>query len=305
MYYLLFILLLIALFFSLLCYRRKKRAVAKIACMSQHEKCSLLNNLIESFGYCYHCHCGCFSSTLHAWQRAAGYTYLYDYMAPRFQMVFQFLPIYFDYADKTWLIEFWKGQYGINTGAEIGIYHTDRILAPEQYRTAMFEAVSETEMLLCSFRLSDSNGDYVQIRKKHWWLTAFLTGRFSDPATLHMENIITFPNPEMLTAFTTGLRRAGYTPQQYTICGLSLTFVFFHQKEPEYHFFSRVQCRFSQRKNKLFCKLYLWITRPFHTTEDRVLCLYYYLPFTFRKLLRFHRFHKRCHRKKHCMRRTI
>ena len=43
-------------------------------------------------------------------------------MAPRFQMVFDALPVYFDYQKKTWLIEFWKGQYGINTGAEIGIY---------------------------------------------------------------------------------------------------------------------------------------------------------------------------------------
>ncbi|MBR1866722.1 MAG: DUF4474 domain-containing protein [Lachnospiraceae bacterium] len=273
--------------------------------MSQHEKCSLLNKRIKSFGYCYHCHCGCFSSTLHAWQRAAGYTYLYDYMAPRFQMVFQFLPVYFDYADKTWLIEFWKGQYGINTGAEIGIYHTDRILAPHHYRTAMFEAVSEEEMLLCSFRLSDSNGDYVQIRKKHWWLTAFLTGRFSEPSTLHMENTITFPNADMLAAFTTGLQRAGYPPNAYSISGLSLTFVFFHQEEQEYGFCSRLRCRLAQRKNKLFCKLYLWVTHPFHTTEDRVLCLYYYLPFTFRKLLRFHRFHKRCHRKRRCLRRPV
>ena len=33
-------------------------------------------------------------------------------------MVFETLPVYFDYAGKTWLIQIWKGQYGICTGCE-------------------------------------------------------------------------------------------------------------------------------------------------------------------------------------------
>ena len=38
-------------------------------------------------------------------------------------MIIDAYPVYFDYQDKTWMIEFWRGQYGINTGAEIGVYH--------------------------------------------------------------------------------------------------------------------------------------------------------------------------------------
>ncbi|MDE7257641.1 MAG: DUF4474 domain-containing protein, partial [Lachnospiraceae bacterium] len=69
--------------------------------MDKCQKCSLLEQLAEPFGYAYHCRCGFFSSTLDAWQKTAGYTWLYDYMAPRFQMVFDALPIYFDYRGRT------------------------------------------------------------------------------------------------------------------------------------------------------------------------------------------------------------
>lgn len=302
MYYFLVILLLIALFFSLLLHHRKKKIVAKITCMPKGKKIALLNVLADPFGYCYYCHCGCFSTTMDAWQKKAGYTYLYDHMAPRFGMVYQFLPVYFDYKGRTWLIEFWKGQYGINTGAEIGIYHADRIISPEFYKTTMFEAVDEKEMLLCSFLLSNKEGQYIQVKKKHWWLTAFLTGRFSTPSGLCMENSITFSDTEMLTSFIDGLKKSGYTARDVKVSGLTVTFLFYNLQKEEYESVSPFWSRYSQWKNKRFCKLYLWFTKPFCDTEDRILYLYYCLPFAFRKLLRLHRFDKRCHRKKSCMR---
>ncbi|MGN0154047.1 MAG: DUF4474 domain-containing protein [Lachnospiraceae bacterium] len=269
--------------------------------MKKSEKCALLENLVKPFGYCYYCNYGFFSSTIDAWQRKAGYTYLYDYMSPRFQMVFDLLPIYFDYNGKTWLIEFWKGQYGINTGAEIGIYHADKIISPTDYKTTMFECASDEEMLPCSFLLYNKDGNYLRITRKHWWLTAFLTGCFSRPSDLCMENTITFPNTEMLSAFINGMRYAGFTTQDYSVCGLSVFFTFCEPQEEKVSLLTRFWCHFSQWKNKWFCKLYLWVTRPFSRTEDRILYLYYYLPFAFRKLLRLHRFDKRRHRRKCCM----
>ena len=32
------------------------------------------------------------------------------------EYVFMCLPVYFDYGGKTWLMEFWKGGYGITAG---------------------------------------------------------------------------------------------------------------------------------------------------------------------------------------------
>lgn len=304
MYYFLFILLclfLLVLFVCLFFHFRKKKILNKIRCMKRSEKCALLEDLVKPFGYCYYCTYGFFSSTIDAWQRKAGYTYLYDYMAPRFQMVFDFLPVYFDYDGKTWLIEFWKGQYGINIGAEIGIYHADRIIASEDYKTSMFECASDKEMLSCAFLLSDKEGHYLRLAKKHWWLTAFLTGYFSKPDDLCMENTISFPNREMMSAFLNGLLSAGLTSQDYSVYGLTVSFPFCKTPEDTSNLLTRFWYHFSQWKNKLFCRIYLWVTRPFSRTEDRVLYLYYYLPFAFRKLLRLHRFDKRCHRRKCCM----
>ena len=82
MYYFLFILLLAALIFCLFFHFKKKKIIAKIKCMDKCRKCSLLEELVNPFGYCYHCSYGFFSSTIDAWQRKTGYTYLYDYMAP-------------------------------------------------------------------------------------------------------------------------------------------------------------------------------------------------------------------------------
>ena len=158
-----------------------KKIICKINAMDYCTKCSLLNELVYPFGYDFHCDCGFFSSTVDAPQRQAGYTRLYDYMAPRFQMVFDSLPVYFDYRGRTWLIEFWKGQYGINAGGEIGIYHADRLLSETEYRTAHFKAAEGDEMLSCTLQLCLENGACVKISERHWWLTVFLPGVFSQP----------------------------------------------------------------------------------------------------------------------------
>ena len=51
------------------------------------------------------------------------------------------------------MIEFWKGQYGITAGAEIGVYRTEGILAPEQYEHALFQSVSDEDLFPMSMEL--------------------------------------------------------------------------------------------------------------------------------------------------------
>lgn len=272
--------------------------------MELSEKCNLVDTLVEPFGYCYYCSHSIFSTTYDAWQKKAGYTYLYDYAAPRFQMVFDSLPVYFNYQGKTWLIEFWKGQYGINTGAEVGIYHADSIIAPADYKTTLFSAATEEEMLPFSFRLCHKNDMCLQITQTHWWLTAFIVGQFSQPEDLFMTNSITFPNTDMMNAFVDGLVAAGINENDIYYNGLKVSFSFYKVSEEAHNLFTRFWRSYSQKSNRMFCKLYCWFTKAFDRTEDRVLYLYYFLPFTFRKLLRLHRFDKRCHRKQQCMKQS-
>lgn len=296
MYFLLFALLLIAVLGCIFFQCRRKKIICKIKEMDCCAKCTLIDELVYPFGYQFHCDRGFFSSTVDAPQRHAGYTWFYDYMAPRFQMVFDALPVYFDYRGRTWLIEFWKGQYGINTGAEIGIYHADGIIPESDYKTTWFSCAEDNEMLDCSFLLCNAGNECIRNSERHWWLTAFLVGCFSKPSCLTMESCISFPNREMLCAFVDGLKRTGYPEDCISVRGLTVCFVF-HRDTEKYNLITRFWRCFSQWKNKLFCRLYLWVTRPFVCTEDRILYLYYFLPAAFRKLLRLRRFHKRCHKR--------
>ena len=296
MYLTISIIVLIAIVCLLVFHWRKKKIICKICCMSDMHKCRLLNELVEPLGYNYYSRQDIFSSRLDAWQKDFGYGDVYDRGAPYFNMVFDSYPVYFDHDGKTWLIEFWKGQYGINTGAEIGIYHADRIIPESDYKTAWFSCAEEGEMLDCSFQLCKCENECICNSERHWWLTAFLVGCFSKPSCLTMESCISFPNREMLCAFVDGLKRTGYPEDCIFVRGLTVCFVF-HKDSTKYNCLTRFWRSFSQWKNKRFCKLYLWVTRPFLCTEDRVLYLYYYLPAAFRKLLRLRRFNKRCHKR--------
>lgn len=294
-----FVIFALLLFFVLSSCRRRW-AIKKVYSMCCAEKCRLLNTLIEPFGYCYIECQDIISSRNDAWQRSMGYTSLFDHAASHFNMVFDCLPVYFNYRNRTWLIEFWKGQYGINAGGEIGIYHADRLLSETEYRTAHFKAAEGDEMLSCTLQLCLENGACVKISERHWWLTVFLPGVFSQPSGLCMKASLCFQNREMLEAFYRGLCRAGCSSERITVQNLCLSFMFHQAKPVHYGFLTRLRRRLSQCMNRMFCRLFLWVTRPFTCTEDRILFLYYYIPFCFRKLMRLRRFHRRCHRKNGC-----
>jgi len=53
---------------------------------------------------------------------------LYDEAAAPLGMIVDCEPIHFEYKGKRWLIQFWKGQYDLPTGAEVGYMQpTNRI----------------------------------------------------------------------------------------------------------------------------------------------------------------------------------
>ena len=127
-------------------------------------------------------------------------------------MVIDSQPIYFNYDGKTWLIEFWKGQYGINTGCELGVYHADGIIPPSKRKTTIFSAAEKDEYLDMSVKLF-RNGKEIAIKEgKHWWQTIFSMGVFSQPKELLMKIHICFPDTRMRNAFVEGLVSAGYDP---------------------------------------------------------------------------------------------
>ncbi|MCI8977438.1 MAG: DUF4474 domain-containing protein [Lachnospiraceae bacterium] len=271
---------------------RKRQAVKKVCSMTCMEKVSLLDSLIEPFGYCYDEKQDLISSRNDAWQREMGYTALFDYAASRFNMVFDFLPVYFPWQGKTWLIEFWKGQYGINTGAEVGVYHADRILSHSELSTAHFQCVDDREMLPVSFKLTKAGRPLACMSKKTWWLTAFLMGMFSRPGELELLVTIQFPDHEMRCGFLKALYQTEISNNLVRVCGNTVSVSFCGEIQRHYSFFGRLHRKWSQFTNRIFCRIYLFITRYFTCTLDRLLYLYYLLPFAFRRMLKPRRYCK-------------
>lgn len=292
MYLLSGLLLSICIAFFLLNHYRKKKILKKLCCMDTCEKIRLLNELAEPFGFSYCCQEDIMTSTLNAWQRQFGYCSLFDKSAPRFNMIFDCEPIYFTCQGQTWLVELWKGQYGINTGAEIGIYQADGAIAPEDYPKTLFHSVSDNELLPMSMELFRHDRKLFGIRQRHWWLTGFCMGSYSKPKDLTLKCSLTFPSCHMLQGFVEGMLRAGYEKCELNICNLTVSFCFSTPKTGQ-PVTRRLLAWWSGLQNRLFCQIYLLITSPCSCTPDRILYLYYYLPAAFRNMLRLKRIPRR------------
>lgn len=289
MYLLFGLFLLLCILFLLLNFWKRRRIICKICAMDSCEKACLLNEILEPFGFCYLVDQDAVTSRVDAWQREFGYCSLFDKSAVHFQMVFDCEPIYFCHDGKTWMIEFWKGQYGITAGAEIGVYRADGILAPEQYEHALFQSVSDEDLFPMSMELFFKGSSLFTIRRCHWWLTGFRPGVWVHPEDLVLNISVTFPNQTMLRSFTDGLMQTGYRSCDLCVCGLTVSFTFASPRTRQPRLDCRLSQWFSQWKNRMFCALYRWITRPFICTSDRVLYLYYFLPYAFRHMFTMRR----------------
>ena len=291
MYVLPIIFLLVALLFFIIFHFKKRSIIKRILCMTCEEKTDLLNTLVNPFGYLYVPCQDIFSSTIDAWQRKFGFMNAYNIAAPYLNMTYDYQTVYFNYDNRTWLIEFWKGQYGINTGCEVGLYNAERIISPSQYNQIRFNAVSNKDMMPLSIKLE--KGPYLlsKLSQVHWWLTSFNLGMFSKPKDLTMQVSITFPNCTMLRSFNKALEEA-LPDSCINVCNTTVSFTF-SRCNNRYSLWQRIVRRLALFWTHIFCRLFRFITRPFETSGDRVLYLYYYLPFAFRKTLRLHRFKKR------------
>ncbi len=187
--------------------------------VSYGNKVISINEDLKPFGFAYDLDNRDFYSIMSPWQRQFGYCSIYDETAPALSLIFDSEPIKFDYNGKHWLIQFWKGQYGITTGAEIGVYNTkdDDLNIAGIFSGRFYHAVGDEERLEMGFSLV-KNDELLSSRKAlHWWLTSFILGEFSYPNELIMYIEISFPTLSMRDAFLRGLRQVGYRDNDYSI----------------------------------------------------------------------------------------
>lgn len=284
-------LLLFTIITAIVFHFRKKSIIKKVNSLTKIEKNELLNNLAEPIGYRYDSYQDIFIARQDATQKNFGYTTLYDLAAPFFNMIFDYETIYFNYNSKTWLIEMWKGQYGINSGCELGVYNADKVLTPKQYNYTLFKTVAPKDMPIISLKLNHhckkdklEYSKLGRVRQKHWWLTIFKMGSFSKPNDLFVNTSITFKDYSMLYSFLDSFTKT-LSNTTYKVNGTSIHFTF-DKSYRKYSIFKRFIRRFALISCKLYCNLFNHITRPFLSSGDKILYLYYYLPFAARKLFR-------------------
>ena len=160
-----------------------------------------------------------YSDNNSAWQRPFGFIRLYDTASQLIGYQYDFTRMVFTYGNKDWLIEFWKGQYGLfQMGGEIGIYTKysvgfgDTLLSA--YRCAPKEDWLNMEMTLYH-KMPDGSirREFTREYGKYWWCDGYRVGQLnkSKPATeLQMVSRITLKDEKMAAAFANSMKTAGF-----------------------------------------------------------------------------------------------
>ena len=156
-----------------------------------------------------------------SWQKAMGFSKFYDLVAPYALLETDYLRVKFPYGGKDYMIQFWKGQYGLLFyGSEIGIYtkkHSDKA----DGTFTLYQCASKDDFLLMDMTLyHDATGFGTYVRQftrpydNYWWCTGFKAGhlRVEEPAReLRVESRITLKDDEMATQFCNALEQCGLT----------------------------------------------------------------------------------------------
>lgn len=281
------IIFIIIIILILLLYRwiiQRKEAIDNVLQRTDEEKIKDINDALDIYGFIYDKNNDIICSNMYPWQREVGYCKLYDDTAPFINMIIDSEPIYFEYDNIRWLIEIWKGQYGMTTGGEIGIYvsEMDDIDIPGIFSGTFFKAVSDEELLNMSFNLKMNGEDLFQRHDYHWWLTGFDVGVFSSPNNLSMEVMLSFPNSNMKNAFLNGLKRIGYKEDEIEIINNRIYFNFDKPKSTQSYSRYKLITPFIQFMNKIYCEIYNLITKDFVRTIDKIDFLRLYYPNLFK-----------------------
>lgn len=230
-----------------------------------------LNKDLEKAGFAYEIRGDYFYSLLNCWQRKVGYCRLYDEASPTFNMVMNCEPITFSYGGKRWLIELWKGQYGITTGAEIGIYNTDLDdIKSSKFTGTFYDNIPDSEMLDMAFVLRKNGRVLLKRSGMNWWITAFKLGEFSKPSQLTMDARITFANAQMRNAFLDSLINIGYTRNEFSVIRNTVTIHYTKPHTPQPKSQAGVQGSLVLDQNESYCRIFNLATLKYPDTLDKL-----------------------------------
>ncbi len=172
-----------------------------------------MRGILAMFGYLYDEEQDIYYTKHDAWQRYFGFNDIYDQAAPITNMNYMTLKIDFEYKDMntgeplSWRLQWWKGQYGVLEGAELGVY-TRRVNAPDG---AFYKCAEDQNMLQMYMEyyetIDDYNNDNMLFYREqtHWWLTGFKFG-ICNPKRIVVKAILIAHDKEMAEGIEEGLK---------------------------------------------------------------------------------------------------
>ena len=179
----------------------------------------LSNNSILSYKYSYVDNYF-YIDAPNAWQRNYGYSAFYDIIAPYILLEYDYVRVHFEYEGKDWLLQLWKGQYGmVFYGAEVGLYNKAHSDSDDTLLT-FYKCAPEEDwigMQTTLYRKYPIGSDYIYQfatdPENTWWSTGFIPGHLvvEEPAAeLRQTGTLTFKDVEMAEAFARGLAECGF-----------------------------------------------------------------------------------------------
>ncbi|NLM60518.1 MAG: DUF4474 domain-containing protein [Clostridiales bacterium] len=227
---------------------------------------------VELAGFTYDPEQDIFYSIMNPWQRKFGYCWLYDESCPPISLIIDCEPIRFRYGGKKWLIELWKGQYGMTTGAEIGVYNTTGpdINIPGVFNGTFYKCAEDEDHLQLFYALRKNNRILFTREGKHWWLTGFMLGEFSEPEELTLEARITLKDAEMCRIFTEELARMGYRDDEVRVKNKTvwITFTRPYSEQPSTR--TKLTVSISQSRNRFLCEKFRELTKEAPTLQEKL-----------------------------------
>ncbi len=168
-------------------------------------------------GYLYDPEEQCFYTADDPWQRNFGYNEIYDQSASLVAIIIETCRLKFEYDDRDWMIQLWKGNYGfVLYGAEIGIYNKPKDRELEHYDCATDKDMLQMEMTL--YEKTEILGVETWVKtfsrpyERQWWHTGFVWGnvmtRFD--TDLRMYARITMRDYAMLASCEGAFREQGF-----------------------------------------------------------------------------------------------
>ena len=178
-------------------------------------------------GYLYDPERDVFYTAKDPWQRNFGFNVIYDISAQLILLNYKTNRFKFNCNGKDWMIQFWKGHYGLVIyGGEIGVYTkpVDRVF--EHYDCASDEDMLRMSMKFYQYDVKKEDWVFSFERPYglYWWCTGFKIGNNGGGYDTKFSNYridarITMKNFEMLNAFTKSLKDGG---QAYRVDGLDV-----------------------------------------------------------------------------------